>query len=220
MQERWKTPLFFFGALACLFAAWLLVSRFSGRWGESEPTTVAGAALTFDASRMAEGSRDSSAPLPEDAPSQLWIVYVTGGVRFPGVYRVEPGSRVYVAVEKAGGFSPEGDPEAVNLAASLTDGLHLHVPRKGEVPSPSAAPGARAPSASAVLGRGEARIDVNRAGTAELTTLPGIGPKLSEAIVADREAKGPFRSVDDLRRVRGIGSAKLEAIRELVTAGP
>jgi competence ComEA-like helix-hairpin-helix protein len=59
------------------------------------------------------------------------------------------------------------------------------------------------------------RIDLNRATAAELRTLPGIGPTLSERIIASR-AKQPFRSVEDLRRVPGIGPQKLKALRPYV----
>jgi len=55
------------------------------------------------------------------------------------------------------------------------------------------------------------------ASVAELDTLPGVGPSIAQAIVDERERNGPFRSVDDLERVRGIGPSKLEQLRDLVT---
>ncbi len=63
--------------------------------------------------------------------------------------------------------------------------------------------------------RGEisARIDINMADATELRKLPGIGPKLAERIVQYRKEHGPFRSVDDLRDVEGIGAKKLERLR-------
>lgn len=64
------------------------------------------------------------------------------------------------------------------------------------------------------------RLDLNSATAAELQKLPGIGEGLSAAIVADREANGPFSSAEDLLRVPGIGEKRLEAIRDLVTVGP
>ena len=62
-------------------------------------------------------------------------------------------------------------------------------------------------------------VDLNAAGTAELTILPGVGPALAAAIVADRDANGAFRSVDDLDRVRGIGPGLLARIRPHAVAG-
>ena len=70
-----------------------------------------------------------------------------------------------------------------------------------------------------LLARGLA-IDVNAASTAELESIPGIGPTRAAAIVADRDRLGPFADVDALERVKGIGPATLESIRPYVTAGP
>ena len=223
MGKRWKGLAFFLGAAACLFAAWLLLAFFSGRWGSPEPTAVAGPALAVKEEVVERLLPPEPAAKPDRAEApEPWIVYVTGGVRTPGVYQVPPGARVYLAVEMAGGFSAEGDREAINLAELLSDGRHLHVPRRGEPPLPRSVPPSSTSAPRAAVGgaAGAALIDVNRAGAAELETLPGIGPKLSQALVDDREAKGPFRSVDDLKRVRGIGDSKLEAIRPLITVGP
>ena len=63
---------------------------------------------------------------------------------------------------------------------------------------------------------GDARIDLNRATAEELEMLPGIGPALSAAIVESRETDGPFRSAEDLLRVKGIGEKKLEAVRDMI----
>lgn len=62
-------------------------------------------------------------------------------------------------------------------------------------------------------------IDVNAAGAEELALLPGIGPSIAGRIVSDRDGRGPFASVDELRRVKGIGAATLERIRPFATAG-
>ena len=62
-------------------------------------------------------------------------------------------------------------------------------------------------------------LDLNSATAAQLQRLPGIGEKISAAIVAWREENGPFRDVEDLLQVPGIGEKRLEAIRELVTVG-
>ena len=64
------------------------------------------------------------------------------------------------------------------------------------------------------------KLDLNQASAEELQLLPGIGEKLSQAIVEYREQNGPFESVDALTRVPGIGEKKLEAVRDLVYVGP
>jgi competence ComEA-like helix-hairpin-helix protein len=83
------------------------------------------------------------------------------------------------------------------------------------------APATPAPGEGAgeVGARGHAPIDVNRATADELTRLPGVGPALALRIIEAREAR-PFASVDDLQRVRGMGAAKLERLRPLVTVSP
>jgi competence protein ComEA len=62
-------------------------------------------------------------------------------------------------------------------------------------------------------------VDVNAAGPDELALLPRVGPSLAAAIVADRDARGPFRAIADLDRVRGIGPATLDGLRPHVTVG-
>ena len=62
-------------------------------------------------------------------------------------------------------------------------------------------------------------LDINSATAKELQVLPGIGPKIAQRIVDYREAHGPFTSVDDLSKVKGIGAKKLEKIRPFVKVG-
>lgn len=85
-------------------------------------------------------------------------------------------------------------------------------PGRRPAPSANAAPVADSPVAGVV--------DVNRAGVPELSTLPGIGPALAARIVDSRTREGPFRTVDDLLRVPGIGPAKLDRLRGRVRVTP
>ena len=130
--------------------------------------------------------------------------------------------RVRSTSSTRGGFDGFADPVAVNLAQPLADGMHVHVPRKGErqpqealvVAAPTVRIGPPARSKDGGL------IDVNRASEMELTALRGIGPALARRIVEYREKNGPFRSVEELVQVRGIGAAKLEGFRDRATVGP
>lgn len=155
---------------------------------------------------------------PPDTESGGWYLYITGSVRRPGVYRLPPGARTVHLVDAAGGLDGFADPVAVNLAQPLTDGMHVHVPRKGERPTQESlailAPTVVRPRTPGFP------IDVNRASEADLTALRGIGPTLARRIVAYREANGPFRSVEELAQVKGIGAAKLEGFRDQATVGP
>lgn len=153
-----------------------------------------------------------------------WVLYVTGAVNNPGVYRLPQDSRVYQLVEKAGGLTPKADSAAVNLAAKLNDGCHVHVPEVGETVSVgrevSNVPVSQGYSAHVVYtGSQKTTVDLNDADIGTLQNLPGIGPKTAQAIVDYREAKGGFRSVEELLDVKGIGPKKMEKIRPFVTVG-
>lgn len=130
-------------------------------------------------------------------------VHVAGAVVSPGVVRVPAGSRVGEAIAAAGGALPDADLARVNLAAPLGDGQQLLVPPI----SPDGEVGALA---------GDGRVHLNLASVEELETLPGVGPVLAQRIVAHRAEHGPFRTIEDLLDVPGIGEGKLAALRDAV----
>jgi competence protein ComEA len=149
------------------------------------------------------------------------IVDVTGQVRRPGVYELPLGARVIDAIQRAGGPKEHAELAVLNLAAPLTDGQQVVVPKPGQVVSPGVVPTAPVPGAAPGLapgapGSGEL-INVNTADALTLEDLPGIGPVLSQTIVQHRTEHGPFTSVDQLEDVSGIGPATLEKLRPLVT---
>lgn len=129
------------------------------------------------------------------------VVYVSGAVKSPGIQRLPAGSRVADALERAGGPLPEADLEGLNLAQKLTDGQRIHVPRRGQL-----SPGSTKSD----------RVNINTAPASELEKLPGIGPTLASRIVEYREENGPFRRLEDLKKVRGIGESKLRELRDRV----
>ncbi len=145
------------------------------------------------------------------------LVHVAGAVARPGVYELPPGSRVHDALEAAGGALPQAQLEALNLAQPLQDGQRLWVPRRGE-PSPTPQPSPSPPSPTTP--GPSLRLNLNTATAEELEALPGIGPVLARRIVAYREQNGPFRSVDELLNVKGIGPAVLEKLRPYVYVEP
>ncbi len=140
------------------------------------------------------------------------IVDVTGWVHQPGVYEFVPGDRVIDAVERAGGARKGADLSVLNLAAPLTDGTQVVVPKRGAAGSAAPAPAATGSDPS-----GGSLININTASATELEGLSGIGEVLAAAIVDYRTDNGPFASVDDLESVSGIGPATLEEIRDQVT---
>jgi competence protein ComEA len=140
------------------------------------------------------------------------VVYVTGAVTVPGVYTLALPARVTDAVAAAGGAGAQADLNVVNLAAVLHDGERVYVPKVGEV-IPVVAAGE--PSADSIVPAGP--VNVNSATADQLDVLPGVGPTTAAAIIAHREQHGLFQSVEQLGDVRGIGPAKLDALRGLVT---
>jgi len=160
----------------------------------------------------ASSSVASATVAPPTTAAQL-VVQAAGAVAAPGVYTLAATARVNDLIAAAGGLAPDADPDQVALAAPLTDGERIYVPRAGEAPPPSVG----SPSGSPTTGStGRGPVDLNHASAADLESLPGIGPSLAQAIIDHREQHGPFRSVDDLADVRGIGPAKMEQVRSLV----
>jgi competence protein ComEA len=164
------------------------------------------------------GAGDGGDASTTTAPTEI-VVHVAGAVVSPGVRRLPPGSRVTDALDAAGGALPGADLPRINLAAPLVDGQQVYVPKPGEeVP---VAAGAGLPGGAGATGPGGpvpgAPVDLNTATAEQLETLPGVGPATAAAIIAHREQHGPFTSVDQLLDVRGIGEAKLEQLRDLVS---
>jgi competence protein ComEA len=175
--------------------------------GESSRTTRQPASATTATSATSATSGTAS-----DAKNGGKVtVHVAGAVIKPGVYELDADARVIDAVESAGGGVPDADLNRLNLAAKVADGQRVLVQRVGEA---AAAPGAPGGSASADA---TALINLNSATPAELEALPGIGPTLAGAIIAERERRGGFRSVNELRDVRGIGEKRFADLKDKVT---
>jgi competence protein ComEA len=196
--EPWQLVLGAAVAVGALVAA-LMVLR---------PTAAAPVEASLP---MVATTTTAAGPTATSDPRAELVVYLVGAVAKPGVYTVKPGSRVDDLVAVAGGLTPDADPARINLAAPVRDGERVAVPRIGEAMPPPDGTSSGDPSAPTEP------LDLNAATAAELETLPGIGPATAKAIVDERERNGPFSSVDDLLRVRGIGPAKLDQIRQLVS---
>ncbi|MEV6801871.1 ComEA family DNA-binding protein [Micromonospora rifamycinica] len=155
-----------------------------------------------------------SAPGPAGQPTGELVVAVAGRVRRPGLVRVPAGARVADAVEAAGGALPGVDVALLNPARKVADGELILVGvtappgAAGEGAAPAGVPGGAVPGG---------RVNLNSATLAQLDTLPGVGPVLAQRILTHRDQQGGFRSVGDLRQVDGIGEARYEQLKDLVT---
>jgi competence protein ComEA len=166
--------------------------------------------------------RPTPDPLPQivDDPASTEIapvtpvsikVYVTGAVLRPDVYTLPEGSILRDALSAAGGAASDADLIAVNLAARLQDGEQVTVPVKSldgsiTIVTPTS-PASNVP----------ARVSINRGTLADLDTLPGIGPAKAQAILDYRAQHGPFKRLEDLQNVTGIGTKTYEDLKSLIT---
>lgn len=148
------------------------------------------------------------------------VVHVAGAVTKPGVVELRAGARVIDAVEAAGGALPQADLDRLNLAAKLTDGQRVLVQKVGDPPAvaePAGVTGSDAAGSGTNGQAGSAPINLNTATQAELEALPGIGPSLAKAILDERQHRGGFRSVNELREVRGIGVRRFADLQSRLT---
>lgn len=153
------------------------------------------------------------------AVDETIAVYLCGEVCKPGVYVLQEGSRLYQAVEEAGGLTANAQAEAVNLARILADSEQIYIPNISEsidqienetqnVISSAAA----VPSASS-----DGLLNINQASESELMQLPGIGQVKAAAIVTYRNSNGPFSSIEEIKNVPGIKEAAFEKIKGMIT---
>ncbi|MFI5026233.1 MAG: helix-hairpin-helix domain-containing protein [Solirubrobacterales bacterium] len=191
MPELSRSQVAVYGAVAV--ALLLLGARAIRAEGNSGP-----AGPSFSSDEPGQLSIDSS------GSGQDVVVDVTGAVAKPGVYRLPAEARVTDAVERAGGATGTALLEAINLAARLTDGQQIVVPKEG--------PGG-APIAVSGIAPEEGPISLGTATVEQLDTIDGIGPVTAQDIVEFREQHGGLSSVDQLDQVSGIGPATMEALR-------
>ena len=217
-KRKW---LFAAAGVVCLLAAFAILASFRGSFGRDTARSE-----TITVGRPGQTGRTGAQAAGESGDAN-WVVYVTGAVMRPGVYELPQGSRVNEAVKSAGGFSIHADPEGINLAAKLADGAHVKVPERTneanrstsqQTPAGSFSINSQTPQTLQPTSETRALVDLNRATHAELCTLPGIGPKLAQSIIDHRENNGPFGAVEDVCQVSGIGTKKMENIREFVLA--
>jgi competence protein ComEA len=167
--------------------------------------------ILFLVSKPVQGEPIELKPPPTQAPI---LVHISGQVIQPGIYSLPSGSRVADAVEAAGGMTDQADESKINLASLLDDGQKIQVPAiQNILAGQSETHSGASPSI-------EDPLDLNTASQVELESLPEIGPKTALAILTYRDEHGPFKTVEELLDVPGIGPATLAKIRDLVAVNP
>lgn len=164
------------------------------------------------------------APTPTVIPARIYVD-VQGAVASPGVYELSEGSHVFQAVEAAGGLLPEAAAGYVNQAELLSDGRQLYFPTEEETEQQRASgnPGVQGQDSlddgkTDEANQASGKVNINTADEAALCTLSGIGPSKAGAILAYREEKGGFSSVEELMDVPGIKEGTFAKIKDEIVA--
>ncbi|MDG4531855.1 ComEA family DNA-binding protein [Streptomyces sp. AV19] len=176
------------------------------------PQTVRAPARETAVAAAARAPVPLAPPAPPAPTAKGVVVDVSGKVRHPGIRRLPPGSRVVDALDAAGGPSPGVDLTGLNRARFLADGEQIVVGAPPNAPAPGASPA----GGPAQPGAGGGQVSLNSATAEQLDALPGVGPVLARHIVDYRTEHGGFRSVEELRRVNGIGARRFADLRSLV----
>ena len=154
--------------------------------------------------------------LPPPTPAPI-LVHVTGAVQNPGVYDLPINSRVEAAIQIAGGFSRDAQPDRINLAAKLQDGDQVQVPAQSASSAPSGGSSTQISEEQSSGGSTVTIVNINTATQDKLETLPGIGPVTAGKIIDYRLTNGEFVNIEEIQKVSGIGPATFGKIKDLIT---
>jgi competence protein ComEA len=147
-----------------------------------------------------------------EATENIIMADIKGAVKTPGVYMAEEGERVVDLIEKAGGLTSDADASKVNFSMRVVDEMVVYIPKIGEEGGEGVA------GQSSIATGGESNlVNINSADSSELETLPGIGPAKSSAIIEYREKNGPFKTIEELKNISGIGEKTFEKLKDLIT---
>ncbi|GAU69987.1 putative DNA-binding protein [Streptomyces sp. NBRC 110611] len=191
-----------------------------------ERTAASGSGPGEQKSLPPPSSVAASSAATAGGPGRQLVVDVTGKVRHPGIHRMPPGSRVFDALQAAGGVLKGANTRGLNRARLLTDGEQIVVCEAGAAGAGEAegggggaggmGPGNAGGGAPGSAGGPGGPVSLSTASEQQLDALPGVGPVLARHIIEFRTRHGGFTSVDQLRQVTGIGDRRFADLRPLV----
>ena len=148
------------------------------------------------------------------------FVDVKGAVHYPGVYELTDQHRIVDAIELAGGYLTDANPQFVNHAQKLQDEMVIYIPKQGEQLTEEVQQLVTIASSSENSSSGSSstsgKVNLNKADEVALMTLPGVGPAKAQAIIAYRDESGGFQTIEDIKKVSGIGEKSFERLKDLI----
>lgn len=211
-------------------------AEFRKKQAESDGSDAGNGTGSDSGKHTSDADIDNGSEAVSDKEMQQAMIYVDvcGAVANPGVFQLAAGSRVFQAIEAAGGYLPEAALTCVNRAGVLTDGQQLYIltqeemERQGLDPVEMAKASDGQMNGSAGTGQNtgmtaqvqqDNRININTADEAQLITLTGIGATRAQAIIAYREENGPFAAIEDIMNVQGIKEGTFAKIKDEIVVG-
>lgn len=211
-------------------------AEFRKKQAESDGSDAGNGTGSDSGKHTSDADIDNGSEAVSDKEMQQAMIYVDvcGAVANPGVFQLAAGSRVFQAIEAAGGYLPEAALTCVNRAGVLTDGQQLYILTQEEMErqglDPAEMSGASDGQMNGSAGTGQNtgmtaqvqqdnRININIADEAQLTTLTGIGATRAQAIIAYREENGPFAAIEDIMNVQGIKEGTFAKIKDEIVVG-
>lgn len=211
-------------------------AEFRKKQAESDGSDAGNGTESDSGKHTSDADIDNGSEAVSDKEMQQAMIYVDvcGAVANPGVFQLAAGSRVFQAIEAAGGYLPEAALTCVNRAGVLTDGQQLYILTQEEMERQGLDPaemfGASDGQMNGSAGTGQNtgmtaqvqqdnRININTADEAQLTTLTGIGATRAQAIIAYREENGPFAAIEDIMNVQGIKEGTFAKIKDEIVVG-
>ena len=216
MEAMNKNRILIFLVMALVFLGCVFMKQFLDTGSFLPEGSGAGILKVEGAEELPEkaGAGETESVPAVIVPAQF-IVDVEGAVVQPGVVSLPEGSRVYEAVEAAGGVLDSADNGRVNLAEKIVDGAAIYIPFKGEEQS-AMAPGISSGTSAAAGTSGGGLININTADKSTLMQLPGIGEVYAQSIIDYRQSVGAFQKPEDIKNVSGIGDAKFSKLKDRI----
>lgn len=156
----------------------------------------------------------------KEAVMQQVSVDIKGAVMYPGVYELQADQRIVDVVQLAGGYTQEADPQLINHAQKVQDEMVIYIPVKGEKLDEITASILAMSTSGISTSEGsqkDQKVNLNQADEATLSTLSGIGPSKAQSIISYREENGRFTTIEDLKKVSGIGEKTFEKLKDSIT---